>query len=190
MGAVKEFSPYLYGFSFTVLTDHNLLTSLKGIKDTGGRITRWLMFLQQFKFDIKHKQGTKYVNADALSRQPPVLASISTVIYGSSLLANTNKLIQSQKQDLQLLPVYDHIEQGTPLPKYPPGLRDYFLNDGVLCQYYKEPSIGMVHVQFVIPQVLRDTVIKKIHGLGHLGIRKTLDGIKSRCFIGQAMKQM
>ena len=45
VGAIKEFYPYLYGFSFTVVTDHNPLTSLKGIKDTGGRITRWLMFL-------------------------------------------------------------------------------------------------------------------------------------------------
>ena len=179
VGTIKEFYPYLYGFSFTVVTDHNPLTSLKGIKDTGGRITRWLMFLQQFNFDIKYKQGTKHVNADALSRQPPVSASISTVTYGSPLLADTDKLIQSQKQDLQLSPIYDHIEQGTPLPKCPPGLRHCFLHNGVLCRHYKEPSTDMVNIQFVIPQVLRDTVIKETHGLGHLGIRKTLDVIKS-----------
>ena len=35
--AIKEFYPYLYGFPFTVITDHNPLTSLKGIKDTGAR---------------------------------------------------------------------------------------------------------------------------------------------------------
>ena len=182
MGMIKEFYPYLYGFSFTVVTDHNPLTSLKGIKDTGGRITRWLMFLQQFNFDIKYKQGTKHVNADALSRQPPVSASISTVTYGSPLLADTDKLIQSQKQDLQLSPIYDHIEQGTPLPKYPPGLRHCFLHNGVLCRHYKEPSTDMVNIQFVIPQVLRDTVIKETPGLGHLGIKKTLDVIKSRFY--------
>ena len=38
VGAVKEFYPYLYGFQFTLLTDHNPLTSLKGLKDTGGRL--------------------------------------------------------------------------------------------------------------------------------------------------------
>ena len=90
---------------------------MKGIEDTGGRITQWLMFLQQFNFDIKYKQGAKHVNADALSRQPPFSASISTVTYGSPLLANTDKLIQSQKQDLQLSLVYDHIDPGTPLQK-------------------------------------------------------------------------
>ena len=119
------------------------------------------MFLQQFNFGIKYKQGTKYFNADALSRQPPVSPSISTVTYGSSLLGNANNLIQSQKQDLQLSPVYDDIKHGIPLPLCPPGLWHCFLCDGVLCKHYKEPSTDMVHVQFVIPQVLRDTVIKE-----------------------------
>ena len=36
VGAVKEFYPYLYGFPFKLITYHNPLTSLKGIKDTGG----------------------------------------------------------------------------------------------------------------------------------------------------------
>ena len=35
VGAFKEFFPYLYGFPFKLLTDHNLQTFLKGIKDTG-----------------------------------------------------------------------------------------------------------------------------------------------------------
>ena len=56
--AIKEFYPYLYGFSFTLVTDHNPLTSLKSIKDTGGRLARWLLFLQQFNFTVEYKQGT------------------------------------------------------------------------------------------------------------------------------------
>ena len=38
LAAIKEFYPYLYEFSFTMVTDHNPLTSLKGLKD----IARWL----------------------------------------------------------------------------------------------------------------------------------------------------
>ena len=33
----------------------NPFTLLKGLKDTGGHITRWIMLLQQFTFDIKYK---------------------------------------------------------------------------------------------------------------------------------------
>ena len=38
VGAVKEFYPCFYGFQFKLLTDHNPLTSLKGLKDTGGHL--------------------------------------------------------------------------------------------------------------------------------------------------------
>ena len=38
VGALKEFYSCLYGFKFTLITDHNPLTSLKDLKDTGGRL--------------------------------------------------------------------------------------------------------------------------------------------------------
>ena len=38
VAAIKEFFPYLYGKAFTLLTDHNPLTSLRGLKDTGGKL--------------------------------------------------------------------------------------------------------------------------------------------------------
>ena len=57
VSAIKEFYPYLYGFSFTLVTDHDPLTSLKGLKDVGGRLNRWLLFLQQFQYRIVYKPG-------------------------------------------------------------------------------------------------------------------------------------
>ena len=176
--AIKEFYPYLYGFPFTVITDHNPLTSLKGIKDTGGRLTRWLMFLQQFNFEIKYKKGSQHSNADALSRQPP----ISTLTCDSTLLASTAELIQSQQEDPRLSLIRDHVEQGTPLPKCPPGLRKCFIHDGILCRSYKESSTGTEHVQIVVPDVLKDTIMRETHGLGHLGIKKTLNTIKTKFY--------
>lgn len=46
VGAVKEFYPYLHGFQFELVTDHNPLTSLKDLKDVGGHLTRWILYLQ------------------------------------------------------------------------------------------------------------------------------------------------
>ena len=71
VAAVKEFLPYLYGKSFNLLTDHNPLTSLRGLKDTGGRITRWLLFLQQIDIAIKYRAGKSNGNADGMSRRRP-----------------------------------------------------------------------------------------------------------------------
>ena len=70
VAAIKEFYPYLYGFNFTLFTDHNPLTALKEMKDVGGRIARWMLFLQQFTFCIKYKPGKVHGDADALSRRP------------------------------------------------------------------------------------------------------------------------
>ena len=70
VAAIKEFYPYLYGFPFTLITDHNPLTALKGLKDVGGRLARWMLFLQQFQFKIEYKPGKTHGDADALSRQP------------------------------------------------------------------------------------------------------------------------
>ena len=54
VGAIKEFYPYLYGFTFKLVTDHNPLTSLRNVKDVGGCLTRWMLYLQQFDFTWKH----------------------------------------------------------------------------------------------------------------------------------------
>ena len=70
VAAIKEFYPYLYGFNFTLFTDHNPLTALKEMKDVGGHIARWMLFLQQFTFCIKYKPGKVHGDADALSRRP------------------------------------------------------------------------------------------------------------------------
>ena len=68
--AVKEFYPYLFGHNFKLVTDHNLLTTLTKLKDVGGRLSRWIMFLQQFNYEFAYKPGSRHTNADALSRIP------------------------------------------------------------------------------------------------------------------------
>ena len=40
-------------FNFTLVTDHNPLTSLKSNKDVGGRLARWTLFLQQFNITVR-----------------------------------------------------------------------------------------------------------------------------------------
>jgi len=57
VSAVKDFYPILYGFHFTLLTDHNPLTSLKGMKEVEGRLMRWIFLLQQFNFEFKYRSG-------------------------------------------------------------------------------------------------------------------------------------
>ena len=183
--AVKEFYPYLYGFPFTVITDHNPLTSLKGLKDTGGRLTRWIMFLQQFNFDVKYKQGSTHANVDALSRQPPS-PPIAAITKESPVLTNVDDLIKAQKEDLLIGTLYNYLLQRMPIPEVPPGLCCCFL---VLCRHYKESATGILHTHYVVPEALQETVVRETRNLGHLGIKKHWMLLKLD-FIGLGMRRM
>ena len=70
VGAVKEFYPYLYGFKFKLITDHNPLVSLEDLKDVGGCLVRWMLYLQQFDYSFEHRPGKNHANADSMSRLP------------------------------------------------------------------------------------------------------------------------
>ena len=66
---VEYFNKYLVDRKFTIVTDHSALKTLKTAKiPKSGRRARWMMNLQQYDFEIKHRSGKSNSNADALSR--------------------------------------------------------------------------------------------------------------------------
>lgn len=71
--AIKTFKAYLTSAEFTVFTDNITVRWLDTNKDALGRLGRWALFLQQYKFKIQHRPGTKNQNADCVSRReyPP-----------------------------------------------------------------------------------------------------------------------
>eukprot|EP00731_Ephydatia_muelleri_P020689 Em0013g416a len=98
VASLKEFYPYVYGFPCKLITDHNPLTSLKGIKDVVGRLTRWLLFLQQFNLDFQYKPGRLHTNADTLSRIPSrdnTVAAIEELISEDTL----HTFLKAQEED-------------------------------------------------------------------------------------------
>ena len=181
VGAVKEFYPYLYGFKFTLITDHNPLTSLKDLKDTGGRLARWILYLQQFDFLFEHRPGKNHGNADAMSRLP---ATSSIFAIFQQLVADLSAMKAAQQADRVLSPLITALAQGHPLPPgLPSGLKRTFLDEGVLCRTFHASSSSPGHLQVVIPATLKHTVLQQLHNQsGHLGSRKTLEKIKERYY--------
>ena len=70
--ALKYFKYYLYGQAFTIYTDHKPLTWLNTMKNSNQRLTRWILTLQEYRYEIHHRPGTQNRNADGLSRGPPL----------------------------------------------------------------------------------------------------------------------
>jgi hypothetical protein len=69
----EKFHTYLYGRSFTVQSDHNLLESihLKHLTSAPPRLQRMLLRLQPYSLTIKYRRGADMEIADALSRLSP-----------------------------------------------------------------------------------------------------------------------
>jgi transposase InsO family protein len=61
---------YLLGRHIIIRTDHSALQSMKKTPEPVGQQARWLDFIEQFDYEVKHRAGTSHGNADGLSRRP------------------------------------------------------------------------------------------------------------------------
>ena len=68
--SVEHFHHYLYGRKFLIMIDHTALRWFLSFKNVEGQIARWIERLQQYDFEIKHREGKMHGNADGLSRRP------------------------------------------------------------------------------------------------------------------------
>src|SRR3954470_6759580 len=66
--AVKHFEQYLGLLPFKVITDYSALKFLQTAEMPMGRRARWIMYLQQFRFEITYRPEKENKNANALSQ--------------------------------------------------------------------------------------------------------------------------
>ena len=72
---MKKFHKFLFGRSFTLLTDHKPLLSILSPKAnippiTAVRMQQWAIFLSAYDYNIEFRATMKHANADSLSRLP------------------------------------------------------------------------------------------------------------------------
>ena len=79
--SVEYFKYYLFGKSFTIITDHRALLSTmkehRWNKSYNSRLTRWIDRLLPFDFNIEHITGAKMGLVDYISRQPNQEAKVT-----------------------------------------------------------------------------------------------------------------
>ena len=182
VSVIKEFYPYLYRFRFNLITDPNPLTSLKALKDPGGRLIRWLMYLQQFDFQIEYQAGKNHGNADVMSRIPST--EVVMLVFCSELGGDPNDLQAAQSADPELAPIITALSTNNPLPnKVAPGLKHCCLVNGLLCRKFQGASNSASHMQLILPHSLRPSALQQLHNnSGHLGLHKTVEKVKERFY--------
>ena len=95
----------------------------------GGHLARWLMYLQQFTFEVKYRGGKNHSNAVALSRRPTTEQVLTVTQH---LQNDPSNLQPAQQNDLLLGLIVTALSNGNPLPTaQAPGLKH---EDGLLWQ--------------------------------------------------------
>lgn len=178
--SLQKFRLYLTGTEFLIRTDHQALTFLKTCKYLNERVTRWLLFLQQFNYRVEHIKGTENMVADTLSRYPsntvthgeqdPIVASF-TVEGAGELLQEFKKLQNHQESDPLLGILIKHIKEKTePSDKtIRRKLVQFSLENNILI--YTEPVNKRKAI--VVPVSLQEKLTWQYHQeMGHYGGQK------------------
>lgn len=150
--ALEQFHPYVHGADFTVFTDHVALRSILTNKTPLGRIARWIMTIQAYKFTVQHKKGSLNGDADAPSR-------IQNSQRTEPDLLLTKKHLEISKAETKLLGLLENRDQAP-----------FNIKHGTL--FHGKPPV------VVLPARLPNTLLWQIHDhptAGHLGRVKTRD---------------
>lgn len=79
---IEKLRPYLLGLDFIVVADCNSLRTAFTKKHIVLRIGRWYLRLQEYRFNVEHRQGKSMGHVDALSRAPASEAEEMDVVDG------------------------------------------------------------------------------------------------------------
>ena len=203
---IKHFRMYLLGSKFTLCTDHGSLTWLYNFREPEGQLARWLELLQEYTFNIIHRQGRLHSNADSLScipcqqcgRQEHVMTP-EVEIIGATFLSpgKMHEVPKLQGEDPTLQPVIKAKLAGTqpsqnqqrqecPATRRLYQLWDqlHFSNGILYCRFPHDGGPGLLD-KLVVPKALRNDILEELHAgviCGHLGEEKTLNKLKERFY--------
>lgn len=159
--AMKKLPHYLLGIKFDLVTDCLAFKQTYDKSELTHSISRYVMYMQDFDYNIKHRKGDRMKHVDALSRNAVNIVSLESELKCRLRNAqSSDETIKSITEILKIRP-YDN----------------YKLVGGVLCKSIDGQDV------FVVPRNMEKEIITKAHEVGHFSIAKTMYQIKQQYFI-------
>jgi hypothetical protein len=177
--ALRKWRHYLMENRSELRTDQNGLKYLFDHPNLNARQSRWLEFLSEYDFDIKHIEGKENKVVDALNKRVHELHATTISMYQSDL---KDKISKVAKLDLHYKELVAKLQQGILQQK----IEEYKLdNDEILI--YK----GRIYVPN--SQELKKLILREMHNVpyaGHPGYQKTIAAVKSQYYWPGMKKQV
>lgn len=112
---VRKFRKYLFGIHFKIVTDCSAFQKTLYKKEVSMKVARWVLFLQDFDYEIVHSAGKKMLHVDSLSR------SAQVYLIHSELHA---RICKAQKEDENLNIIREMLKEKE--------YKDYYIENDLL----------------------------------------------------------
>ncbi|XP_062713751.1 uncharacterized protein LOC134290601 [Aedes albopictus] len=171
--AIEKFRGYVEGIRFVVHCDHAALSYLKSMKNPTALMSRWLLRLNAFDFEIRYRKGFINVVPDALSRT--VAEAVFTV---------------DQVLDPWYRKLVDRVKsEGDKFPDF------RIANDTLFKNCRCKDEVGAVYHKWkqVVPKEERFQLIRRFHdepAAAHLGFYKTWHKLQAHYYWPQMQQEI
>jgi len=182
--AIKHFRPFLEFNKFLVVTDHSALQYLQRLENPKGRLARWSIYLSQYDFEIKHRQGKYMQVPDALSRMPynlegEIEKKDLPKISSARLLLSALRL-----ETLDFARIEDNWYRTlrNRILERPEAYSSFIVKNYKIFKIIQDQTTGEILRKLVIPRDFREYIMENCHKkphAPHLGFLKTLKRIQS-----------
>jgi hypothetical protein len=165
--ALKKWRHYLMGKIFELRAYHNGLKYLFDQPTLNVRQIKWLEFLREYDFDIKHIKGKENKVVDALSRRVHELNVVTIIMYQTDIKGRN---FEDEKVNVQYMELVKKLQQGQMQQK----VEDYKLGNDEILLYR-----NIIYVPN--SNELRSTILKEMHNVpyvGHPGYQKIFATVK------------
>jgi hypothetical protein len=169
--ALKKWRHYLMGRRFELRTDHNGLKYLFDQPTLNARQSRWLEFLCEYDFDIRHIKGKENKVVDELSMRVHELHATTIIMYRIDI---KSRILEAANTDLHYKDLVAKLQQG----EMPQKVENYKLEDDGTLMYK-----NIIYVPNV--QDLKLVILNEMHNVpyaGHPRYQKTVATVKSHYF--------
>lgn len=180
VNACRFFNHYLWCKPFTIVTDHQPLTTVFRKRTHCPRMSRYILEMRDYIYKIQYKKGANHNVPDMLSRPVGAVRDLHEEDLTPStdvrfLGLTKDKIREAQRQDKRFRKLIQFLE-GESLPGRTPGNKLFYhfeLREGIL--YLRKEEFGKVRPCLVIPKQLIAIACAISHNSSHLGERKTIN---------------